>query len=346
MESYYGNGKRADGIGTAQTRKMHADITFDDYVSIFLAEKRLLLSPVTVQNYARELKRAIRYFGRESMTGISFLRMKRYFCELPERERSRRTGRPLAPGTVRQHYIVLHSFFENAAENEVIYENPMKRIKHLTESKNAVIEEPLSYDETQVRYIIRCLAEEPCMWRAAVMFALDSGCRSGEVMGLKWSDISLATGKVVICRTVRYTAGLGTFMSSPKSGKNRIIYLNKPALACLCEWKAAQESEILYRDAAQKEAGYCFTQRDGSPLIPVAFNNYLSRFGRKYGLPGIHPHALRHTMASLSIANGADIVSVSNKLGHSNISITLDIYSHANLHAQLRANAALADAIY
>ena len=272
--------------------------------------------------------------------------MKRYFCELPERERSRRTGRPLAPGTVRQHYIVLHSFFENAVENEVIDGNPRKRIKHLTESKNAVIEEPLSYDEEQVRYIIRCLAEEPCMWRAAVMFAIDSGCRSGEVMGLKWSDINSESGRVVICRTVRHTAGLGTFMSSPKSGKNRVIYLNEPALACLSEWKAVQESEIIYRDTAQKEEGYCFTQRDGSPLIPVAFNNYLSRFGRKYGLPGIHPHALRHTMASLSIANGADIVSVSNKLGHSNISITLDIYSHANLQAQLRANAVLADAIY
>ena len=346
MESYYGNGKRADGIGTAQTRKMHADITFDDYVSIFLAEKRLLLSPVTVQNYARELKRAIRYFGRESMTEISFLRMKRYFCEFSEHERNGRTGSALAPGTVRQHYIVLHSFFENAAENEVIDENPMKRIKHLTESKNGVVAEPLSYDEEQVRYIIRCLADEPCMWRAAVMFALDSGCRSGEVMGLKWSDISREGGKVIICRTVRHTSGLGTFMSSPKSGKNRVIYLNEPALACLYEWKAAQESEIIYRYAEQKEEVYCFTQRDGSPLIPVAFNNYLLRFGRKYGLPGIHPHALRHTMASLSIANGADIVSVSNKLGHASVSITLNIYSHANAQAQIRANAVLAAAIY
>ena len=91
---------------------------------------------------------------------------------------------------------------------------------------------------------------------------------------------------------------------------------------------------------------YCFAQKDGSPLIPVAFNNYLIRFGRKYNLPGIHPHALRHTMASLSIANGADIVSVSNKLGHASVSITLDVYSHANARAQLRANEVLAAAIY
>lgn len=80
-----------------------------------------------------------------------------------------------------------------------------------------------------------------------------------------------------------------------------------------------------------------------NPQAPTA---YLNRFGKKYNLPGIHPHALRHTMASLSIANGADIVSVSEKLGHAEPSITLNVYSHANEEAQRRANEALAQAIY
>lgn len=80
-----------------------------------------------------------------------------------------------------------------------------------------------------------------------------------------------------------------------------------------------------------------------NPQAPTA---YLNRFGKKYNLPGIHPHALRHTMASLSIANGADIVSVSEKLGHAEPSITLNVYSHANEKAQQRANEALAQAIY
>lgn len=80
-----------------------------------------------------------------------------------------------------------------------------------------------------------------------------------------------------------------------------------------------------------------------NPQAPTA---YLNRFGKKYNLPGIHPHALRHTMASLSIANGADIVSVSEKLGHAEPSITLNVYSHANEEALRRANEALAQAIY
>ena len=92
--------------------------------------------------------------------------------------------------------------------------------------------------------------------------------------------------------------------------------------------------------------GFCFTKRKGELMMPGCFNAYLRRFGRKYGVNGIHPHALRHTMASISITNGADIVSVSKKLGHSNVAITLNIYSHANEEAQKRANDVLAKVIY
>ena len=81
-------------------------------------------------------------------------------------------------------------------------------------------------------------------------------------------------------------------------------------------------------------------------MNPQAPTSYLSRFGEKYKLPGIHPHALRHTMATLSIANGADVVSVSEKLGHAEPSITLNVYSHANEEAQRRANEVLAEALY
>jgi len=79
-----------------------------------------------------------------------------------------------------------------------------------------------------------------------------------------------------------------------------------------------------------------------NPQAPTA---HLRLFGKKYNLPGIHPHALRHTMATISIANGADVVSVSKKLGHSSPAITLDVYSHANEEAQRRANEALENAI-
>ena len=81
-------------------------------------------------------------------------------------------------------------------------------------------------------------------------------------------------------------------------------------------------------------------------MNPSCISRYFTEFGRKYSIPNFHPHALRHTMATISIANGADVVSVSRKLGHSNVALTLNVYSHANEEAQRRANDVLANAIY
>ena len=80
-----------------------------------------------------------------------------------------------------------------------------------------------------------------------------------------------------------------------------------------------------------------------SPGTPMKF---MRRFGKRHNLPDIHMHALRHTMATISIANGADVVSVSKKLGHSTPAVTLNVYSHANEEAQKRANDKLAEALY
>lgn len=81
-------------------------------------------------------------------------------------------------------------------------------------------------------------------------------------------------------------------------------------------------------------------------MNPNTITGYIRDFGKRYKIKGLKPHALRHTMATISIANGADIVSVSKRLGHCNPSVTLNIYSHANEEAQRRTAATLAEALY
>lgn len=81
-------------------------------------------------------------------------------------------------------------------------------------------------------------------------------------------------------------------------------------------------------------------------LNPQAPTAYMKKLGKKCGIETLHPHALRHTMASLSIANGADIVSISQKLGHSEVSTTLNIYAHENEEAKERASQVLNDVLY
>lgn len=317
--------------------------TFARYTEMYLKEKAEF-APGTKENYSTALQRAAAVFGDMKMEDITNLTVKQYINDLQTSGKNQFNGKPLAHKTILKHYIVLHALFENAVENQVIAVSPMQNMKRPKPRKDETPKEAVVYTEEEVRYIYQCLDKEPLKWKALVMFAIDSGCRRGEIVGLKWSEIDFKTGKVNICRNAQYTAGKGTYISTPKNRKNRVIYLNRPVLAVLAEWKRQQA--LLHFGQGIPLNGFCFTQDNGEMMNPQAPTSYLSRFGKKYNLPGIHPHALRHTMATLSIANGADVVSVSEKLGHAEPSITLNVYSHANEEAQRRANEVLAEALY
>ncbi len=318
--------------------------TFNAYVSHFVKEKSTSYAPGTLENYRIVLRKAAVVFGDMKLEDIDFLAVKKYITELQANGKNDFNGKPLAHKTILKHYIVLHALFENAVENQIIAVSPMQNMKRPKPRKDEAPKEAVVYTEEQVQYIYECLDKEPLKWKALVMFAIDSGCRRGEIVGLKWSEIDFKTGKVNICRNAQYTAGKGTYISTPKNRKNRVIYLNRPVLAVLAEWKRQQA--LLHFGQGIPLNGFCFTQDNGKMMNPQAPTAYLERFGDKYNLPGIHPHALRHTMATLSIANGADIVSISEKLGHAEPSITLNVYTHANEEAQKRANEVLAEALY
>lgn len=299
---------------------------------------------MTIHTYRGELEKAAAVFGNMKMIDIDFLTVKGYFTELQANGKQHYTGKPLKFQPIIHHYIVLYTFFENAVENEILKYNPMQKMKRPKPRKDEEIKQTIAYSENQVQYIMECLDKEPLKWKALVMFAIDSGCRAGEIVGLKWSEVDFKTGKVNICRNIQYTAEKGAYVSTPKSRKSREIYLNRPVLVVLAEWRRKQALFFLQQGIAQ--SGYCFTRDNGEIMKPGSFSSYLRTFGKRYNLPGIHPHALRHTMATLTIANGGDVVSVSQKLDHANTAITLNVYSHANEEAQRRANNAFAEAIY
>ena len=319
-------------------------MTFREYVKIFIKERASELAPVTIVNYERELSKAAILLGEKQMDEISFLDMKRYILILQSSDPCIHHKHQLKYGTLVQHYVILHTFFENACENEVISVNPMEKLKRPRPKKSDVMNEPIFFNEDEVKNILSCVNNEKLMWKTLIYFMIDSGCRCGEAMALKWEAVDFSNGCVKICRNLQYTSGTGVYLCSPKSGKKREIYLNNQVLELLKEWKSVQESNTLIKGINYN--GFCFTKRNGNLMMPSCINSYLRRFGKKYNIRGIHPHALRHTMASLSITNGADIVSVSKKLGHSKVAITLNVYSHATEEAQKRANEVLAKAIY
>ena len=153
--------------------------------------------------------------------------------------------------------------------------------------------------------------------------------RRGEAMGLKWECVNFETGTVDICRTRLYIRGEGVIEDEPKNETSkRVIRIPADALDVLRDWKTEQLRERMKCGSAWNQTGYVFTGWNGKPLHPDTPMAWFRDFLAQHDLPPIHLHSLRHTNASLLIANGIDIKTVSKRLGHSNVQTTGVVYAH------------------
>ena len=136
-----------------------------------------------------------------------------------------------------------------------------------------------------------------------------------------------------------YRIALGT----TKTDAARFVNIPSETVALLRHYRAAQAELQLVNGDRWHNTGYLFTQDNGEPMNPTSITAWLNKFSKKHGLPHINPHAFRHSVASILIANGTDIVTVSKQLGHSQVSTTGDIYSHVIEEAKAQATECVAD---
>lgn len=162
---------------------------------------------------------------------------------------------------------------------------------------------------------------------ALVVVAGYSGLRRGELAGLKWEDVDVKTGRVVV-RRQRVSVGYKIVERDTKTeaGQDRIVYLDDDALADLKSWRKSQAEEHLKWGAEYHDGGYVFTREDGTPYHPDYITKVVSRLLRRAGIPAAKLHALRHFRAAWLISMGTDIAVVSKTMGHKSIAITSDIY--------------------
>jgi integrase len=169
-----------------------------------------------------------------------------------------------------------------------------------------------------------------------------TGLRRGELLGLQWSDVDLETGRASIRRAL-VSVDYKLTLSEPKTVKGkRSVPLPPETVAALREWRKAQLEERL----ANKEGNFVFTREDGSPVHPDRLSKMFEALSRKAGLPVIRFHDLRHTWATLALQAGVAPKVVSEILGHANIGITLDTYSHVIPAMEEDASARVAGLIF
>lgn len=244
----------------------------------------------------------------------------------------------LSCATVTKVYAVMSSMFKAAYMADMTDRNVMDKVPKPRPRKDEAEKELEAYTAQELRRIVSCLEAEPLKWRSLVWFLIDTGCRRGEAVGLQWSDIDFSSGAVTLQRTLNYTAARGVYVDSLKNRKQRRVDLSGNVLALLRELRADQAGSCLSK--------WVFTQGGlPDPMFPHSPTQYMNQLSKRYDIPGLHPHKLRHSFASIAITSGADVVSVSQKLGHSDTSVTLRVYSHANEESVKRAGEVFREAL-
>ena len=159
--------------------------------------------------------------------------------------------------------------------------------------------------------------------------ALLTGMRRSELAGLQWPNIDLVNGRLSVSKTLQWLTGKGLSVGQPKTAKSRrSIALSPDAVALLHEIRGRQIAQQVAVAEAWQHTGYVFTQASGGPVDPNGISRDFAGLVKAAGLPHLSLHGLRHAHATMMLEEGINPKIVSERLGHSTIAITMDVYSH------------------
>ncbi len=242
---------------------------------------------------------------------------------------------PLKPSTLRSYLTTLSAALSRAVKWGYITSNPASRI----DLPSNVGHRAAYLDEPDARYLLELLDDEPIHWRAVITFDLLSGLRRAELLGLRWCDVDIDQRLIYIRQTWNYLPKKGCYVGTPKSrSSERPLKISQTAVLLLLECQSWQERQkALLGDAWANPDNRVFTKEDGSPFFPDGLTQWFSEFVQRSGLPKVSIHSLRHTYASLLIADGTPLVVVAHNMGHAQASTTANIYAHVIASAEARA---------
>jgi integrase len=251
------------------------------------------------------------------------------YASLLAEGRKNYAGGGLSPRSVRYIHTIVHRALKDAVKWGRLVRNPAEAADP---PKAAGRPESITWTADQLRSFLE--ATRGSRYWAAYLLLATTGLRRGEALGLRWSDLDLDAGRASIRQTViaiRHTVMIGT----PKTAKGRrTVTLDSGTVSALREHRRRQAAERLLMGAGWTDLDLVFCHVDGTMLHPERFSRGFLETVSRIGLPRIRLHDLRHGWATLALQAGIHPKIVQERLGHANISITLDTYSHvtAGLH--------------
>lgn len=296
--------------------KRPQDMTVDAWFQHWIGVKEKTVRPNTVRGYTERYENNIcPVIGKMLLKDVKPIHIQEILTKMAE-EGYRST-------TITQTKIAAHGIFEDAKENDIIFVNPCKKSVKSNIGKPSPTREALTKDVQ--RKFLKAINNR--RYENQYKFVLQTGLRTGEMVGLKWSDVDFNQRILSIARTMEYNYKKQMWMvGEPKSKSGcRKIPLTDEAIRIL---KNQKERNCKLTVIDLNCAEYVFLNAKGQLIKNSAYDTYLYKLCHMSGIKPFSMHILRHTFATRCIEGGMKPKTLQKILGHSNIKITMDLYVH------------------
>ena len=295
-----------------QATNMMVDAWFEYWIDV----KKKTVRPNTVRNYTERYNKNIqKIIGRKILTEVKPIHCQKIFTDMAEEG--------YKTSTIYQTRIALFNMLEFAKENEVILSNPCKKSVKSDMGKPSQKKEALTID-IQKKFIEYAKGQS---YENQFRFILQTGLRTGELVGLKWEDIDFSKKAIRIQRSMEYRYSVGEWrIGEPKSKAGyRTIPLTDETIRILTEQKEKNKN---IKKIQEEWYEFIFLSRKGEPVKNSAYDTALFKICDKAKINRFSMHVLRHTFATRCIEGGMMPKTLQKILGHSNIGITMYLYVH------------------
>lgn len=294
------------------------DPTFEELASLWLENYKTTVKPSTFENVQSKIKKMTEeHFKEMKLKKITVTYCQKVVIELSKTY------------VLYNHYLsVINRIFKYAVLMDIINSNPFDKVikpkSRQTQRKGNFL------TKEELKEFLKLAQTATLSYFFPLVHLMSyTGLRQGEALALKWSDIDFENKKITVSKTAVRIKEKQTLQTPKTKNSKRVISIDPTTLSILKSWKKDQ-IKIYFKNGKhfKGEENFIFTNKWGDWVHIHNFIRYFKRFIADHKLKPITPHGLRHTHASLLFSAGVEPKNISDRLGHSTVQITLDLYTH------------------
>lgn len=296
----------------------------EEYLTVYAPNK---LKPITKYNYERQIDIHFKeYFGNMKLKDITTSKITKFFNTHKLKDSSGEE-KPLSHATAKKLYTIMQSVFTFAVHQNYIKETPCRNV--ILPSEDVSKDEKRKYMTEEELSVFLNMLENDCKYpdfSILMKVLLYTGMRSGEALGLQWSDIDFDNNIIHINHTLSDVGGQH-FLTTPKTKNSKRYIAMSSTVADLFREQRVFQLNLRMALKNFPHPEMVFTSANGNYKDRSCLNNSLRRFVKGTNLDFLTLHCLRHSNATLLLNSGVDLKIVSEHLGHSDVSVTANIYA-------------------